>query len=377
MSDTAERPDAGRILNGLKDFQRQTVEYAFERMYLAPDCTRRFLVADEVGLGKTLIARGLVAKTIDHLWDCTDRIDVVYICSNSSIARQNINRLNVTGHKDFALASRITLLPTQLQELTKRKLNFVSFTPGTSFDLRSSLGTAQERVLLLHLLRQAWGIPGAAATNVMRGGPGAERFRDHVGSFLEWHTIEPTIAEAFVLSLANEIVRQRDAGIETHREVFDRLCRSYSRSDSIVSSEDREVRRQFVGALRGLLARTCLQALQPDLIILDEFQRFKHLLDDEDESSELSRALFDYSDEQTSARVLLLSATPYKMYTVDGETGGDDHYQDFLATLRFLQSDPVRTAACETLVKQYRRALLEIGRSRDRRHSGDQDSAGN
>jgi hypothetical protein len=31
--------------------------------------------------------------------------------------------------------------------------------------------------------------------------------------------------------------------------------------------------------LRNLLAHTCVAALEPDLIILDEFQRFKNLLD--------------------------------------------------------------------------------------------------
>jgi len=363
MSGSAERLDLARILGGLKDFQRRTVDYAFDRMYVTPAPTRRFLVADEVGLGKTLIARGLVAKAIDHLWNNTDRIDIVYICSNSSIARQNITRLNVTGHKDFALASRITLLPTQLHQLTRRKLNFVSFTPGTSFDLRSSLGTSQERVLLLHLLQQAWNVSGAAPRNVMQGGARADRFRERTDSFLDWHDIEPTIAAAFVSDLQTAVAKQRAEGIETYREAFDRLCRSFSRSDSIVSREDLESRRHFVGALRGLLARTCVRALQPDLIILDEFQRFKHLLDDEDESSELSRALFQYSDEQTTARVLLLSATPYKMYTVDGEAGGDDHYDDFLATLRFLQDDPARTAACESLLKGYRRELLDLGGS--------------
>ena len=103
------RPDTAAILDGLKDFQRDTVDYVFRRMYLDDDCARRFLVADEVGLGKTLVARGLIAKTIDHLWDRTERIDIVYVCSNADIARQNINRLNVTGCEDFSLSSRITL----------------------------------------------------------------------------------------------------------------------------------------------------------------------------------------------------------------------------------------------------------------------------
>ena len=60
-----DRPDTNAVLSGLKGFQRDTVEYAFERLYLAPDSTRRFLVADEVGLGKTLVARGVIAKAIE------------------------------------------------------------------------------------------------------------------------------------------------------------------------------------------------------------------------------------------------------------------------------------------------------------------------
>ena len=74
------------------------MEYVFQRLYLDPKPARRFLVADEVGLGKTLVARGVIAKAIEHLIEKNiARIDIVYICSNADIARQNINRLNVTG----------------------------------------------------------------------------------------------------------------------------------------------------------------------------------------------------------------------------------------------------------------------------------------
>ena len=41
-------------LAGLKDFQRQTVEYVFKRFY-GDDSTSHFLIADEVGLGKRLL----------------------------------------------------------------------------------------------------------------------------------------------------------------------------------------------------------------------------------------------------------------------------------------------------------------------------------
>lgn len=57
------RPDTSSALAGLKDFQRATVDYVFDRFY-GPDPTRRFLVADEVGLGKTLVARGVLREQL-------------------------------------------------------------------------------------------------------------------------------------------------------------------------------------------------------------------------------------------------------------------------------------------------------------------------
>ena len=44
--------DVEASLKGLKDFQCRTVEYVFNRMYSDHKPARRFLVADEVGLGK-------------------------------------------------------------------------------------------------------------------------------------------------------------------------------------------------------------------------------------------------------------------------------------------------------------------------------------
>ena len=67
------------VLSGLKDFQRRTAHRAFERLFTAPDSTRRFLIADEVGLGKTLVATGVVALAIEHLRAVnTPRIDVIW-----------------------------------------------------------------------------------------------------------------------------------------------------------------------------------------------------------------------------------------------------------------------------------------------------------
>ena len=78
----------------LKDFQVQTVDYVLRRLYDDPEPTDRFLVADEVGMGKTLVARGVISGAIDRLErDPTiNRIDIIYICSNADIASATPSR---------------------------------------------------------------------------------------------------------------------------------------------------------------------------------------------------------------------------------------------------------------------------------------------
>ena len=91
-------------------------------------------------------------------------------------------------------------------------------------------------------------------------------------------------------------------------------------------------------------------------MILDEFQRFKDLLDADDEGARLANAIFDHPD----AKVLLLSATPYKMYTLPDEPEGDDHYRDFTRTVRFLAGDE-RAHIVERELRAMREDLLTGG----------------
>jgi hypothetical protein len=48
------------------------------------------------------------------------------------------------------------------------------------------------------------------------------------------------------------------------------------------------------------------------------------------------------------------------MYTTAGGASDDDHYADFLATLRFLQSDPAATEEVRETLNEYRRLLLRL-----------------
>lgn len=358
MVDTP-RPDTSAILGHLKDFQRDTVDHVFRRMYLDADCSRRYLIADEVGLGKTLVARGLIAKAIDFLWERRERIDIIYVCSNTDIARQNINRLNVTGTDDFTLSSRITLLPVTVHEMQRSRLNFISFTPGTSFELHNNPGWSMERELLYWLLKDTWSLSFNPATRVLQGNAGIEGFRYRVNKFTEWNSIHSDIAAQFAGALG---------GRSDLRQRFESLCEQMPKAGASVPSELHWERNQLIGELRKMLAQTCLLWLEPDLIILDEFQRFKHLLqgsgEEAGEASQLANHLFNYqasqSDPATAARVLLLSATPYKMYTMSHEAEQDDHYADFRSTLDFLAPNEVTQKALHQELACYREELFQL-----------------
>ena len=101
--------------------------------------------------------------------------------------------------------------------------------------------------------------------------------------------------------------------------------------DPLNPSEDLSFERsEIIGELRRLLAETCLQALKPSLVILDEFQRFKDLIQNRGEAGQLAQGLFSHPD----VKILLLSATPYRMLSLDHETD-DNHYEDLIQTLRF------------------------------------------
>ncbi|APO52367.1 helicase [Bradyrhizobium diazoefficiens] len=346
-------PDMTPVLGGLKDFQRTTVDYVFDRFYGQHDPTSRFLVADEVGLGKTLVARGVIARTINHLWRKVDRIDIVYVCSNADIARQNVRRLSIPGFEIAAQSTRLTLLPLHLGDLQKTKVNFVALTPATSFEQTGGGGRIDERAVLYWLLDQAWGIHGSrAALYVLQDYATTASFERAIHA-LDRSSINQQIAADFVARLANQIREEQGAGKPDLRQRFDDLKRNFSRVDSRPGDEATKRRTRWIGELRRLLARVCIGALSPDIIVLDEFQRFKHLLEEESEAGELARHLFE-SNDQEGAKVLLLSATPYRGLSYHHEKD-ENHYADFISLLQFLENADV--TGCKQILAEYSSAL--------------------
>jgi hypothetical protein len=357
-------PDPEHELARLKGFQRDTAEYAFRRLYLDEDGTRRFLVADEVGLGKTLVARGILALAVDHLrrQGNVDRIDVVYICSNAEIARQNMNRLAIQGLPPAATADRLTLLPRVLGDLEAAKFHFLALSVGTSLDMGHSMGQARERAVLYHMLDAAWDLGHRTAPmNFFQGwvaDPAA--FRQRLQNERENIRPDNPAVAGFTAAIAAEDRRRKQRGEPPLRIEFDDVVSRFKRSDKHASKDDRRAQRDLLGTLRKVLARACVQALKPDLVIVDEFQRFRHLLREDNDAGLLAKELFDYEEGHARSRVLLLSATPYKMYTLRHEVAEEDHYADFIRTFDFLETDLGRREALRAGLTAYRKALVAV-----------------
>jgi hypothetical protein len=331
------------VLDGLKDFQRRTVDYVCRRML--DEGANRFLVADEVGLGKTLVARGVVARTVERLRrDGVKRVDVVYICSNQEIARQNLKRLQLPGLEAAALPSRITLLPLHLADFQPDGVNFVSFTPGTSFEPRSRGGWTRERALLMRMLTPVWSLPRHKGVfEVFR----LNARRSSLEHELRWMA-EPdaTIAGRFATAM-------RDSPLRVQLEGLIEVARRRALHD-----DERELQLELIGTLRRELAQCCVDALEPDLVILDEFQRFAELLDGESDAAELAHQLFSFSNERGEfARVLLLSATPYKAYSHAADDGAS-HQTELQRLLRFLFDDDERADTVRREFQALRERLL-------------------
>ena len=159
-----------RTLSGLKDFQRATVERVD---YLFRHNQNRVLVADEVGMGKTLIARGAIVKTARLRIEEKDELfKVIYICSNQNIANQNIRKLDVTGKNAIGSVSD-TRLSMQHLKITEQEndpqikegyIQLIPLTPETSFRMTSGGGSVQERALMYAILRRMPDFKGHAAS---------------------------------------------------------------------------------------------------------------------------------------------------------------------------------------------------------------------
>jgi hypothetical protein len=341
----------GNTNSQLKDFQKATVEYVFNRFFNPVNPGNRFLVADEVGLGKTLVARGVIQKFYDHFKKLNKKeLNVIYICSNQSIASQNISRLNIEKQKGVAQAqiSRINdLAITNMDQNSNSFLRIVALSPNTSFNISSGGGQVKERAMLYHILSQHenFSIYKPKLKKLFRLDVGEYNWGGWVASN-SW--IKQQLREEIVFEF-NEILNQEHPLFQ----ILLSIC------EDRFNVNEQPSHRRIIGGLRKLLASVCVKRLKPDLIILDEFQRFKYLIN-EDEDNDV-RLITESLFNDTKIRILLLSATPYKMFTLQSEEDdGESHFEEFKFVVEFLFNNKDRKDEFLIAWEDYSKSLLHL-----------------
>src|SRR5687767_5680626 len=130
-------------------FQEAAVQHIVSRLR-DKDGSRRMLLADEVGLGKTIVARGVIERLLERR---RKPLTVIYLCSNAEIAEQNRQKLDPNSRRPIGRITELALA----RGTDPPDLLLYSFTPGTS--LKDGTGLEWERRLLLYLLFRIYRFP--------------------------------------------------------------------------------------------------------------------------------------------------------------------------------------------------------------------------
>lgn len=362
---TMDLPNMGR-----KPFQEATVRHVVERLSDLRG-SRRFLVADEVGLGKTLIAQGILQYLA--LKPQIRPFNVFYVCSSLTIARQNrASLLEVLPPAEREAAVVTVDRPTLLPEVSPSQSNrftLFSLTPGTLPIKGASSGRVDERAAIWCLLKE-----GLSLTKPQR------------------KALEDKLKRVQVQATWDNQVNKRSSnpmlkGIRALATPFVNEVRTMLRlpgaADSTVAEALRERFAQeelgTIQSLRKILGRLGLQNLRPNLVILDEFQRFfeviapfrgqseatadrnvpnepDELSDDDEDAHGLLRLILDARDGGPGPATLLLSATPYRPPASMVDVDGLKHYEQFFQLLEFLYG-----AEAQTQVPHLRKAFRRYG----------------
>ena len=346
------------VMNELKDFQKATVERID---YLYRHGQNRILVSDEVGLGKTLVARGAISKFAKlRKEEGDDLVKVVYICSNATIAEQNLDKLRIVNEikPENTNTSRLSMQHLNIfnqendENVLSKYIQLIPLTPETSFKVTNSQGTINERALMVAILKR---IPEFRRykknlDKIFRFGV---KFWEDPRDWYESQVVECDRKSGgkYIKYMVNEIVKKlKENNIW---ESFGQIVRK--------RSYDKKDVKPYIVSLRLLFADISLNKLDPDLIIMDEFQRFKYLLNNDKNSDMdiLTNKFFNSED----VRILMLSATPYKMYsTLDeiDEEQIDAHYKEFFDVIDFLNNSKDENDKFKEIWNNYSLKLKEF-----------------
>ncbi len=265
----------------------------------------------------------------------------------------------------FSRLAELGVLP-KWDDVEDKILEICSLTPGTSFNLTRGHGNKRERYIIYKALTRH---PLLSPYDHEL----SEFFRSDVTTWdweQWWYNEQGGLVESVVSDfhqkLHGEVSLSPDDINLLGAEKLTWLDLLAFFTPSLVNHNDDELRRagtRIRSRLRQIFVSCCARNLSADLFILDEFQRFKELLDTQGESEQsmIAREVFRKQEE---TKVLLLSATPYKAMTrVSEEEGHNAHLSQLLFLLKFLANGS--TACLDKYEKEREYLLVQILRLRD------------
>lgn len=344
-----------KALDGLKDFQKATVDKIYGILTNEENRQNRFLVADEVGLGKTLVAKGLICRfTEKFLAEKKKKIKIVYLCSSQSIANQNLNKLKVFDSDDIlnTYESRLTMLPIKRDE-SKGYINYIPLTPATSFNVGRGGGQWVERIVILAMLEDLPELKGyrKALARLFKQFKGEENWKYQVenknGKLNEIRG-----------KLNKVIIKKFQTELRADKVLFEDFLTS-CREEGSKKTQTININ-QLIGRLRHLIVEVSVEELKPDIVIMDEFQRFRSLIEINNENDDV-KVIAEKFFEKKNQKIILLSATPYKLYSTAEELdNGEDHFKEFKEVIQFLLNDNKRYLEFESLWEEYSKTISNI-----------------
>lgn len=234
-------------LTPLQEASKEHILKVFQSESKSPPT--RYLLADEVGLGKTKIAAGVICGMEENHRENKTPFVVYYICGNQRVTRQNTKKLLDDCDGIPTKADRFTM---QLQHVDDYKKVF-------KMEANKHQSKVKKNIIILPLT------PAITFTSL---------------------------------------------NSDFHEGEYDTLSKRYRKEGEVSLEEGKEALFEKFEKLRDRAFKEMLDLLPPNLIILDEFQNYNSLLEDYlKESPKYSR----FPAMMCKAPCLLLSATPFQV----------------------------------------------------------------
>lgn len=298
---------------------------------------RRYLVADEVGLGKTVVAREIV-KALSR--KASGTLVVYYIANGAAVAHQNKPRVVeflAEAERKAAVKTPDRLSLMIVSHTPQTPVAVYALTPDTSFPRlrKASLsgGRAVERAFIGILLATAFpSVLTRLPADFLRLGARSGWQPATMAARKRLDSIPPGLGVRYRAALKREFAADASS------------AGSVSLAGRLVELALEHPRR-FIGRLRRALCLACLIHQPPDIVIMDEFQRYRDLIGGETSNDPLMSQLLKGNGRQPPA-LLLLSATPYKLFASRWEESrGVQAHNEFFDLVDFLAGPEVRAQA--------------------------------